>query len=226
MRVGTMHPPPSPHLVTDFDNTMVMADFYDLLFEHLVDPALICHWQEYEDGRRTHFEALDLIFRSIRTDEAGLLHVLQLVRVHERLAASVHALQDAGWTISVASAGCTWYIERLLAGAGITVDVHANPGRFEHGAGLVMELPRDSPFFDAGTGISKAAVVRHALAHHDVVAFAGDGRPDYEAALLVPPARRFARGWLAEKLTADGIAFQRFETWPEVADALLTNANV
>jgi len=53
------------------------------------------------------------------------------------------------------------------------------------------------------------------------VAFAGDGRPDLEAALLVEPGLRFARGWLAKELGRRGEGFRPFERWAEVAGALI-----
>jgi 2-hydroxy-3-keto-5-methylthiopentenyl-1-phosphate phosphatase len=81
-------------------------------------------------------------------------------------------------------------------------------------------LPVDSPFFSAPTGIDKPGVVRDALRRTEHVAFAGDGRPDLEPALLVRPEYRFARGWLAEALTERGEAFHPFSRWSEVADKL------
>ena len=40
----------------------------------------------------------------------------------------------------VTSAGCDWYIRILLDEAGVTLPVWSNPGRFEEGRGLLMEL--------------------------------------------------------------------------------------
>jgi 2-hydroxy-3-keto-5-methylthiopentenyl-1-phosphate phosphatase len=84
-----------------------------------------------------------------------------------------------------------------------------------------MSPPVDSPFFSPANGIDKAAVVRDALRRVPVVAFAGDGRPDLEPALQVPPERRLARGWLADQLRKAGERFIPFDAWPEVADRLL-----
>ena len=84
-----------------------------------------------------------------------------------------------------------------------------------------MELPEGSPYLSKSTGIDKEAVVREMVAKHRIVAFAGDGRPDEPAAMLVPPERRFARGWLAETLRAKEIAFRPFDHWSQIADMLL-----
>ena len=45
-------------------------------------------------------------------------------------------------------------------------------------------------------------------------------RPDLDPALLVPPQRRFARGWLAEALSERGEGFRRFEQWSQIVDHL------
>ena len=80
-----------------------------------------------------------------------------------------------------------------------------------------MELPIDSPFFSAETGIDKAAVVRDARDAGRMVAFAGDGFPDLPAALLVPDPLRFAHGDLAIALAAQNVPFRPFTPWADVA---------
>jgi 2-hydroxy-3-keto-5-methylthiopentenyl-1-phosphate phosphatase len=52
------------------------------------------------------------------------------------------------------------------------------------------------------------------------VAFAGDGFPDVQAARLVPPELRFARGALAESLANWGESFRPFVVWSDIAQAL------
>ena len=53
------------------------------------------------------------------------------------------------------------------------------------------------------------------------MAFAGDGFPDEEAALLVPGSLRFARGDLADVLAQKGEPFQPFDAWSQIARCLL-----
>jgi 2-hydroxy-3-keto-5-methylthiopentenyl-1-phosphate phosphatase len=97
--------------------------------------------------------------------------------------------------------------------------VHANPGRVVEGR-LVMEWPEGTVFPSAQTGISKAAVVRSFRLGGRTVAFAGDGPPDLEPALLVPPQRRFARSHLAEALNKVGEAYRPFSRWLDIARTL------
>lgn len=208
-------------LVSDFDGTLCRHDFFRLAMECLVPPDMPDYWSDYRAGRLTHFEAMQVIFRSIRKDEAAVLAVISRMELEPELARWVEALRRAGWEIHVASAGCDWYIRRLFADAGVTLPIHANPGHFEPGRGLRMEFPKDSPFQSTRFGIDKAALVSERLRSGLSVAFAGDGFPDIYAARLVAPELRFARADLAETLTQEGLPFRRFERWREVAQALL-----
>lgn len=208
-------------LVTDFDGSITQNDFYQLVRTVLLPPGVPNYWADYRAGRITHFEALRRYFAEIRTDEAAVWKVVAQMQVDPGLATAVARLRQANWQVVIASAGCRWYIERLLSEAGVEIDLHANPGHFEVGRGLVMDLPRDSQFFSATHGIDKAGIVRHHLATGSQVAFAGDGYPDADAARLVPPDLRFARGDLAEVLSCAGEPFHPFGVWSEIADVLL-----
>ncbi len=101
--------------------------------------------------------------------------------------------------------------------AGVALPVWSNPGRFEEGRGLLMELPRGNPYFSPSLGVDKAAVVREGIASCRRVAFAGDGYPDADAARLVPAELRFARGDLAIVLSEERLAFHHYERWSEIA---------
>jgi len=209
-------------LVSDFDSTLTQRDFFDLVRERWPVPPEQDPWKKYVAGELTHFEALAEIFRGIRSDETSLLKLVDTMELDLDLASSVATLKTYGWDVVVASAGCDWYIRYLLRQAGVSIPVHANPGTFDPSKGLLMTPPVDSPFFSASTGIDKPGVVRDALRRTEHVAFAGDGRPDLEPALLVHPKYRFARGWLADALTERGETFHSFSHWSEIVTQLLT----
>jgi len=213
----------APVFVTDFDGTLTRHDFYQLVIERLLPPHVPDFWAEYRAGRLTHFEALRVIFRAAEGGEPALAGVARDMGLEPALRSQVAALHAQGWRIVVASAGCDWYIRRLLDAAGVRLEIHANPGRIEDGR-LVMELPVGSPYLSTETGINKAAIVRDALASGGRVAFAGDGGPDLGAALLVPADRRFACGYLAEELAQRGESFRPFDHWAEVAEVLRAGA--
>jgi 2,3-diketo-5-methylthio-1-phosphopentane phosphatase len=209
-----------PVLVSDFDGTMTRNDFYKLAVERLLPPDTPDHWAAYRDGALTHFEALQLYFAAIRASEEEVMAVVRAMELDPELPAAVESLRRAGWSVVVASAGCDWYIRKLLAAAGVEVELHANPGKFHQGKGLVMEMPTSSPFWSASTGVDKAGIVRSYLGEGRTVGFAGDGFPDAEAARLVPDRLRFARADLAAELRSEALPFQEFTTWSDIAAAL------
>lgn len=210
-------------LVSDYDGTMTRHDFYELAISELTPAGTPDYWGNFlSGGGMTVFEVLSKIFASIRADEQEILETARRCQLSSGLGESMKRLQQAGWKIVVASAGCGWYIERILGEAGVrNVEIHANPGRVIPGGGLEMTRPEGSPFHSQNVGVDKEAVVRAQLTYGCPVAFAGDGKPDFPASLVVPASLRFARSDLAEKLRAHGETYRPFQDWTEVADALL-----
>lgn len=211
----------SPVLVSDFDGTMTRYDFYKLALEKLLPDNTPDYWADYRSGSITHFEALRRYFAAIRKNEDEVLAVVRQMELDPELGPAVETLKRAGWKVIVTSAGCEWYIRQLLSAAGVDVVVYANPGRFEAGRGLVMEMPLDSPYLSESLGVDKTAVVRKFVTTGTKVAFAGDGFPDVEPARLVPGNLRFARGDLAEVLQRERLAFHSFDAWSEIPRLLL-----
>jgi 2,3-diketo-5-methylthio-1-phosphopentane phosphatase len=210
-------------LVSDFDGTMTGRDFFQVALTRL-PPRAAAPWERYEQGLTSHFAALAEIFSGLRVDQQEFDALLAEMRLESGLAGALDRLRQAGWSLVIASAGCAFYIERILLLTGIKAVIHANPGDFIPGQGLIMKPPLQSPFFAAETGIDKTAIVRHYLELGRDTAFAGDGRPDLAPALLVPPERRFARGWLADELESRAEAFVRFDRWRDIAGRLCGGA--
>jgi 2-hydroxy-3-keto-5-methylthiopentenyl-1-phosphate phosphatase len=208
-------------LISDFDGTLTRYDFFDLVRKRWPVPPEDDPWEKFVSGQISHFQALAEIFARIRTSEADLLELANSMELDSSFAKSARELQERQWEIVIASAGCDWYIRFLLDQVGVSVLLYANPGVFDPQCGLQMFLPERSRFFSPTTGVNKLEIVRDALSRSDRVAFAGDGRPDMEPALLVKPEVRFARGWLAEAFTERGQKFHPFEHWSQIADQLM-----
>lgn len=203
-------------LVSDFDGTITLFDFYDLVCRAFPDIAGD-FWAQYEAGKITHFDGLRKIFAGIRAPEERLFQIIEQMHIDPNIKEAVQLLERNNWDVVVASAGCDWYIKRLLSSKGVNIKVYANPGAYSPESGLLMRLPEPSPFLSTELGVNKLAIVRDALTRFKSVAFSGDGRPDLAPALLVPPSRRFAKSWLAKKLTELGEGFHPFEHWSDVA---------
>ena len=208
-------------LVSDYDGTITDKDFYSLLAERYIPADTPDYFAQYREGRITHFEAMMAYFAFAPTEEQQLEELLAASQVDPDLGASAELLQRAGWELLIVSAGSSWYVERVLMRSGVAATVYSNPGRLENGRGLVLEkLDPSSPYHSASVGVDKSAIVRHALHVAETVAFAGDGPPDLQPALLVQPELRFARGFLADALRERGEAFRPFSQWSQIAREL------
>lgn len=210
--------------ITDFDGTMTVVDFFKLALEKLPEGAME-PWSRFEQGKCGHFQALQEIFAMLREDQASYDKILINMSFYDCASAALDTLHRADWQVEIASAGCSWYISRILKQHGIDIPLHANPGYVSEQGALIMQEPLDSPFYTPDIGINKGAVVNHYLTTGATVAYAGDGRPDLEPILMVPPEYRFATGWLAEELTRQGQQFTPFANWCEIADHLTERIN-
>jgi HAD superfamily phosphoserine phosphatase-like hydrolase len=208
-------------LLTDFDGTLTQHDFFEMAVEHLVPPGGPDYWSQYLSGEITHFDALKNIFNRIRATDDQIMQIARRCELEPLLGDCVARLNGAGWQVEIVSAGCSWYIARLLAERGIELQVHSNPGDNDPHQGLVMNRYPHPRYHDHQRGVSKEAIVRDALDRYQDVAFAGDGRPDIDAARLVADHRRFARRMLAECLDAEGLPYRNFDRWSDIAEILV-----
>jgi 2-hydroxy-3-keto-5-methylthiopentenyl-1-phosphate phosphatase len=207
--------------VTDFDGTITERDIYLLIAERYLPAGTPEYFGEYRAGRMSHFEAMRSYLSQGPDDQAAWEELMDAAGADPELGPGMRRLQNAGWEVVIASAGSTWYIERILERAGILgVALYGNPGSLRAGSGLWIEEPKGSQFFCDRVGVDKQAIVKDALTRAEVVAFAGDGPPDLPSALLVKPELRFARGWLAGELRRRGEPFQEYRVWSEVAARL------
>jgi 2-hydroxy-3-keto-5-methylthiopentenyl-1-phosphate phosphatase len=208
--------------VTDFDGTMTSVDFYELVERHVPNLDKPDYWAECDSGRLTHVAALHGIFQQAPRNEAELLRWLPEARLDAATPGAVRQLREAGWDIVVVSAGSEWYIRHLLTAVQADVHIIANPGGYSDDRGLWMDWPSvNLPWHCPHFGVDKSKIVTRLQQGGRTVAFAGDGRPDRSAMSHVSAPYRFARGWLAEVLTVDGLDHQTFESWSDIAPRLI-----
>ena len=212
-------------LISDFDGTMCRQDFYQLVVAQLLPATVPNYWQDYLDQKLTHFEVLRSYFAEIRCSEEQVDHILNKMELEPELPSLLEKLRAAEWEVVIASAGCGWYIHRLLKHIEKLPAIHTNPGRFVEGQGLLMSLPYGQQFFSPFNGVDKTAIVKAAIAQvgQKNVAYAGDGLTDVVPALLVGEERRFARSELARVLTEKMQRYRGFERWRTVAEILLSS---
>lgn len=206
-------------MITDFDGTITRHDFFELVrarWPQVPDP-----WDQALAGTLPMREALRRIFAGAQGTQQEFLELCDQTGVDAKTGSAFQRLQQAGWRIIVASAGCIFYIRHTLSRVGVQADVVAHRGDFVEGQGLLMEPLENSPFAHPRFGLNKSEVVRHFQATGLPVAFAGDGTPDLDPLLMVPAELRFATGWAANQLQARGEGFHRFARWSDIADRLL-----
>ena len=143
------------------------------------------------------------------------------MEIDPEIAEAVEELDRSGWSVVVASAGCDWYIRRLLSGLKGRVEVHSKPGTLRGGPGAPDGAADRVPLLLRPDRREQGRHRPPGIEAGRTVAFAGDGFPDLDAAMLVPPDRRFARGDLADSLRERGEAFRPFERWSDIARALV-----
>lgn len=210
-------------LVSDFDGTLAHPDFYQLVRAQLVPDSTPDYWRDYRKGAMSHFDALKQYFIAAEGGESALDLVIDAIKLPDDLPGLVSRLRELGWAVVVVSAGCQWYIDRLLAQVRCELPVITNPGAIEAGR-LVMRRPNSSPFRCEENGIDKRAVVEQLVKAGTRVAYCGDGYTDLPAAKLIDEQHRYARSDLAEALDEEQLPYHPFGDWRDVVEGLAASS--
>lgn len=230
--------PQNDLVVVDFDGTLAAADVGNRLFRRFGNDRL--RWdrliEDWKQGRLTSRECLAReceMATALDEDQAeAFVRTFTLV---PDAPAFVRAARAAGHDVTVASDGLSFYIETLLARAGLEVSFRANRMRFEK-QGPVPEFGSRGPEVvladgrvarageDAGEGCGacghcKGALVREAQAsgRYRRVLLVGDGFSDRCGARAADVV--YAKDDLLPWAQANGIAARPFETLADVARA-------
>ena len=67
--------------VTDFDGTITGDDFFSYITRRWFDNEALKPWREYLAGQRTHFDALNAMFRQLRVPEEELRGFIRRIPV-------------------------------------------------------------------------------------------------------------------------------------------------
>lgn len=212
-------------LVTDFDGTMTLVDFFDVVLNHIPAGSIPDYWGECEAGRITHVEALNAIFQYAPHDITTLRSYLPETRLDPQASAAIHKLRQGGWDLLVVSAGCQWYIDELLRPVQPLPRIIANPGNVAENGLWMGWPPETSLWYSAHFGVDKSRIIQFLVDSGRDVAFAGDGRPDLVAMEFIGDGRRYAKGWLAEQLDQSGRTSIPFHNWSEIVTDLLTRSS-
>jgi len=205
--------------VTDFDGTITEDDFFLYIkenvpgFKDLVDAP----WQNYLDGKITHFNAITQMYATLRISESELISIVNKVNIDEWAVPTFKLLHEAQIPIYIASAGFNYYINILIGNEiekfGATLVT--NSSTYSQADGFILKRPpADSLFYDEGTGISKRRIVKHLQQSGKHVIFAGDGPPDYEPAQIADEV--FAKKMLLDWCVKEGINTNLFDSYKDI----------
>lgn len=204
--------------LSDFDGTLSDKDFFHVLIErHYADQQD----QLYADWDRkvmTDLEYLSRLFGSLDRDERQIAEDIDAVPFDPDARRVIDWVKEHGGDFVVISAGTDYYIKRIFEKQGITdVKIYSNPGVYEN-RGIQLKVDPDGPYFSEFYGIDKARLARELMKDYDTVLFAGDSRPDLEAAMLADTI--FAKGKLQKLLDQENRRYVPINNFKEVADYL------
>lgn len=211
-------------LITDFDGTIIKNDFFWYIIEKLMTEEDVQPWKDYQAGKITHFEALNKIFEKIHINEEDLHKLILELPVEDCFTELVDFCNKNDIDIYIVSAGADYYINVILNFLGVknSVNLIANESTYSQKDGLQMiKMPDDSVFYSENYGISKEAVMKFLKSKYELTIFAGDGTPDYNAALFADIV--FARGTLLELCKEHNIDCTELDSYCKVFNYLKKN---
>lgn len=206
---------------TDFDNTLTRRDFYWILIDKYFGKSGCDLHAKWQSGGLKDVDYLNCVFNAIDRSEDEILRDIDEIPMDETAVEFIRDFAANTGDVFVVSGGIDYYIDVVLKKYGIAdrVKVYANRGYYLDRA-LYLVPPADTPYYSPVYGIDKKKVVEDLKRDYGCVFFAGDSKPDLEAALLADKV--FARrGTALESLLAGrGVPFTPFDTFAGVAQAV------
>ena len=195
-------------LVLDWDGTVTATDSLWMVLEEFGDPAVFSQVEgSLVDGRLSFKEVMELEFGTVTATVGEVAAFLcREVRIRSGFAELAAAERPL-----VLSSGFHELIEPVLAREGIDLELRAN--RIDARAVGWRVLWRDPQRWPICGDLCKRRSLPSAP-----FAYVGDGYSDRCAAAVAD--RVFARNGLADWLSSEGIAFERFDDLHDVLDAL------
>ena len=201
--------------ISDFDGTITKRDFYWHMIDKYMPIEGIQWYQQWKKGEFLDIEFLSKVFNSINQTETQIIEDILQIPIDPTLLPFIQYIKNHGGDFIIVSAGTSYYIDILLEFHGIHNDVilFSNPGFYKE-KGLYFNLDPENPFYSSRYGIDKKKVVEALSEQYNVLYYAGDSEPDYQASLLCNT--RFAKGPLIEIYEENQIDFYPFTHFSEI----------
>jgi len=201
----------------DFDGTLTVEDMGFYLLDNFAKGDWRQWLEDYRDKKITVGEFNSRAFATVRTAKEELLAAIRSeTRLREGFSELVAYCREKDFRIAIVSNGVDFYINSILADAGLgDVEAHAATSRF-HPGGLTVQYigPDDIPLNDD----FKAAYTRFFLKEGYKVAYVGNGPSDANPASLSQHV--FARDGLLEYCKEKNLPCQPFNDMHDVIKGL------
>jgi 2-hydroxy-3-keto-5-methylthiopentenyl-1-phosphate phosphatase len=204
-------------IVVDFDGTVTEEDLLDEIASRFGDPAV---YQEVEDGLdEGRMPLREVITREFEPVTKPLDEIvrweLETVRVRSGFRELVQLAEERGWRMIIVSSGFHELIEPILEREGVEVELHAN--RVDPRPEGWRVLWQYDESCDSCGESCKRSIVKEFGGEGEIV-YVGDGYSDRCAAEA--SHRVFATKGLARYLDEQGVPYERFDDFHDVARGL------
>ncbi|MEO5341486.1 MAG: MtnX-like HAD-IB family phosphatase [Magnetococcus sp. MYC-9] len=176
-----------PHILCDFDGTIVPEDVTDALLERFARPEWRHLEQEWRAGRIGSLACMQAQIALLQVSPAELDHYLDQVAIDPDFVPFVQQVRRLGWKLTVVSDGIDYVIHRILARHGLDyLPVFANHlARLHHG-GYHLSFPHSNPACLSAAGTCKCRFAEPAFTGGSPCLLIGDGNSDRCVAAAVP----------------------------------------
>lgn len=205
-------------LISDFDGTISIDDFFWCAIKEYLDDNSLQPWNDYLDKKITHFEALSKIFGQIRAPKEDFDRFIDVFPIEEKFVDTLALCNSKGIEFYIVSAGADYYIKRILdriVPETLKYNLITNKSIYQKEQGLkLIKHSADYEFYDEKVGVTKPGVVQFLKDKNHFCIFAGDGRPDFPAAKLADVV--FARKALLELCTTENLKTEVFDSYQNI----------
>lgn len=213
-------------LVTDFDGTASLDDFFWCAIKEYLQESDLQPWNDYNNGKLTHVQALAKIFEKIHAPTEEFNKFIDNFPMESKFLDTMQLCNKKGIKLFIVSAGADYYIKRIVNDNLDKYDITlvSNKSIYEPELGLkFIEHDKDYVYYDKNIGVSKVNVVKGLKEKGYYCIFAGDGRPDFDACKQADMV--FARKTLLELCKKNDVKTENFDTYNDIYN-LINNLEI
>ncbi|MFA6989044.1 MAG: MtnX-like HAD-IB family phosphatase [Candidatus Gastranaerophilaceae bacterium] len=206
-------------LVTDFDGTASIDDFFWYAINEYLENSDLKPWNDYIDGKIRHVQALSRIFEKIHVKTEDFHKFIDRFPIEEKFIDTAKLCHEKEIKLFIVSAGADYYIKRILNENinKYNINLVSNQSIYTPELGLkFIEHDKNYVYYDENLGISKVKVIKGLKDTGYYCIFAGDGKPDFDACVYAD--KIFARKTLLEMCQAEGIKTEKFNSYNDIYD--------